>query len=196
MIAMEFKEMKKIWDTQNDEALYIINEDALHRRIKAKKIGTKRRTSFSEVVLIASNLCAGGVVIISHLLKNSGNVAALTMGAMMMIVGIYILFLRSQRIKRDQQTDVSILGDLENAIENINYRIKLSQSMIWFCLIVIALTMYTVLNSDQSVFNIILISAFFIVGFIMSRWEHKRFNLGKKKQLLDLKEKLINEFEM
>jgi len=136
------------------------------------------------------------VVIISHLLKNSGNVAALTMGAMMMIVGIYILFLRSQRIKRDQQTDVSILGDLENAIENINYRIKLSQSMIWFCLIVIALTMYTVLNSDQSVFNIVLISAFFMVGFIMSRWEHKRFNLGKKKQLLDLKEKLINEFEM
>lgn len=193
---MEFKEMKKIWDTQNDEALYVINEDALHRRIKAKKMGTKRMTSFSEVVLIVSNLCAGGVVIISHLLKNSGNVAALTMGAMMMIVGMYILFLRSQRIKRDQQTDVSILGDLENAIENINYRIRLSQSMIWFCLIVIAFTMYTVLNSDQSVFNIVLILGFFIVGFFMSRWEHKRFNLGKRKQLLDLKEKLINEFEM
>ncbi|KYG72850.1 hypothetical protein AWN68_09115 [Roseivirga echinicomitans] len=196
MIAMEFKEMKKIWDTQNDEALYVINEDALHRRIKAKKMGTKRKTSFSEVILIVSNLCAGGVVIISHLLKNSGNVAALSMGAMMMIVGAYILFMRSQRIKRDQQTDVSILGDLENAIENINYRIKLSQSMIWFCLIVIAFTMYTVLNSDKSLLNIILISGFFIIGFFMSRWEHKRFNLGKKKQLLDLKEKLINEFEM
>lgn len=193
---MEFKEMKKIWDTQNDEALYVINEDALHRRIKAKKMGTKRTTTFAEIILIASNLIGGGLVIISHLLKNSGNVAALTMGAMMMIVGIYILFLRSQRIKRDRQKDVSILGDLENAIENINYRIKLSQSMIWFCLIVIAFTMYTVLNSDQSVINIVLISAFFIVGFIMSRWEHKRFNLGKKKQLLDLKEKLINEFEM
>ncbi len=196
MIAMEFKEMKKIWDTQNDEALYVINEDALHRRIKAKKMGTKRTTTFAEIILIASNFIGGGVVIISHLLKNSGNVAAFSMGVMMMIVGAYILFIRSQRIKRDQQTDISILGDLENAIDNINYRIKLSQSMIWYCLIIIGFSMYTVLNSERSVFNIILISGFFIIGFIMSRWEHKHFNLGKRKQLLDLKEKLINEFEM
>jgi len=49
---MEFKEMKKIWDTQNDEALYVINEDALHRRIKAKKMGTKRRPVSQNLYLL------------------------------------------------------------------------------------------------------------------------------------------------
>ena len=34
---MEFDELKKIWDSQNNEVLYAINEKALHDRIRTKK---------------------------------------------------------------------------------------------------------------------------------------------------------------
>src|SRR4051812_47574418 len=37
MITMEFDEMKKIWDSQNNEPLYAINEKALYNRILSKK---------------------------------------------------------------------------------------------------------------------------------------------------------------
>src|SRR4051794_28721596 len=35
--TMEFEEMQKIWSMQNNEALYVINEKALHNRILSKK---------------------------------------------------------------------------------------------------------------------------------------------------------------
>ncbi len=36
MITMEFDEMKKIWDAQNNQPLYVIDEKALHNRIQSK----------------------------------------------------------------------------------------------------------------------------------------------------------------
>ena len=190
---MEFEEMKKIWDTQNNEALYAINESALHKRIQAKKRGAKRTTTITEVILIASNLVSGAMVIVSHLLKNSGNIPIFIMGAIMIIMGCYIGYLRYMRIKRDNQTDVSMLADLDNAIENVNYRVSLSRSMTLYYLLIIGLTMYSVVNSDKSLLATILIACFFVIGFIMSRWEHKRFHLGKKQQLLALRNKLVND---
>lgn len=190
---MEFEEMKKIWDTQNHEALYAINESALHRRIQAKKRGAKRTTTITEVVLIVANLFSGLIVIVSHLLKNSQNLPMFTMGAIMLIIGMYIGFLRYRRIKRDQQTDVSMLGDLNNAIENVNYRVRLSQSMMWYCLLIIGFTMYSLIDSDRSLLATILIGSFFAIGFMLSRLEHKYFHVGKKKQLLALREKLVND---
>ena len=34
---MEFEELKKIWDTQNNKPMFIIDEEALHRTIQKKK---------------------------------------------------------------------------------------------------------------------------------------------------------------
>ena len=196
MNTMEFDDMKKIWDTQNNEALYAINESALHKRIQAKKRGTKRMTSMTEIILIAANLIAGGMVIISHLIKNSSNIPIFIMGGLMLTIGLYIGFLRHRRIQRDQQTDLSMLGDIDNAIKNINYRIWLSQSMVSFGLLVIGFTMFSVINSDKSLFTTILIGGFFVIGFALSLWEHKHFHVGKKRQLLALREKLVNDLEV
>ena len=193
---MEFEEMKKIWDTQNNEALYAINESALQRRIQAKKEGTKRTTDRVELLLIASNLISGGWVIISQLMKITPKVPALTMGGIMLAIGIYLIVLRLNRIKRDQQTDMSMLGDLDNALENIGYRIKLSQSMIWYCILIAAFSIFSVWNSDKSAMTLFLVVCFFIIGLVLSRWEHKRFHIGKRRQLMALKEKLTDEFKV
>ena len=37
MTIMEFEDLQKIWDTQNNKPMYVINEEALHRRILSKK---------------------------------------------------------------------------------------------------------------------------------------------------------------
>ena len=34
---MEFEDMKKIWDEQNNENIYAINESELHRRVIRNK---------------------------------------------------------------------------------------------------------------------------------------------------------------
>lgn len=192
---MEFEEMKKIWDTQNNQPLYAIDEVALHGRVKAKKNSTKRVTSKTEIVLIAANLFAGSLIGVSHYLKGSTNLVAIAMGLMMLITGAYLMFLRYRRIQRDQQVDTSVLGDLDNALENINYRISLSRSMIWYCVLVAFFTIYSVIDSEKSIVFILLVSVFFVIGIFMSRWEYKHCHLGKRDQLLALKQKLINDLD-
>uniref|UniRef100_UPI004047488D hypothetical protein n=2 Tax=Roseivirga sp. TaxID=1964215 RepID=UPI004047488D len=192
---MEFEEMKKIWDTQNNKPLYAIDEDALHKRVKAKQISTKRVTNKTEIALIAANLCAGGFIGVSNYMKGSTNLVAIAMGLMMLITGAYLIFLRYRRIQRDQQVDTSVLGDLDNALENINYRVNLSRSMIWYALLVALFTLYSVIDSEKSTVFILLVSAFFVVGLLLSRWEYRHCHVGRRNQLLALKQKLINDLD-
>ena len=56
---MEFDEMKKIWDSQNNEPLYGINEKALHNRILSKKKQAHHITNISELLAIIVIWCAG-----------------------------------------------------------------------------------------------------------------------------------------
>ena len=63
MITMEFEELQKIWDSQNKRPLYVINEEALHQRILAKKSQASHITNFSELLLIAVNTGAGALIL-------------------------------------------------------------------------------------------------------------------------------------
>jgi ABC-type uncharacterized transport system permease subunit len=192
---MNFEDMKKIWDTQNNQPLYVIDEAALGRSINAKKNSTKKTTSLTEWVLIMANLFGGSVIMVTSYLKNYTNLAALAMGIMMLLTAVYLFVLRTRRIRRDHQFDSSILGDLNNAIENINYRVSLSRSMIWYGGLVAIFTLYSVIDSEKSTAFILAVSAFFVVGLFLSRLEYKYLHLGKKNKLLALKDKLINELE-
>jgi hypothetical protein len=192
---MDFEEMKKIWDIQNNQPLYAIDEEALHNRVKAKKNNTKRTTNKTELILIAANFFAGGLVIISRYIKDNATLVSTLMGVMMLITGAYLIFLRTRRIKRDEQVDTSVLGDLDNALKNINYRVSLSRSMIWYAMLVSFLTLYSVFDSDKSMDLIILIAVFFVIGLLLSMWEYRHCHVGKRNQLLALKQKLINDLD-
>src|SRR5690349_6966310 len=48
MITMEFDEIKKIWDAQNNQPLYVIDEKALHNRIQSKMKGVLLRANANE----------------------------------------------------------------------------------------------------------------------------------------------------
>ena len=68
---MEFDDMKKIWDSQNNETIYGINEKALHNRIQAKKRKANRITNVSELLLIVTNVASGGFVLGMNLYKQN-----------------------------------------------------------------------------------------------------------------------------
>jgi len=71
---MEFDEMKKIWDAQNNQPLYVIDEKALHSRIQSKMNTLLRFTSISEWMLILINLGTGGILLGFNRLKPWTNI--------------------------------------------------------------------------------------------------------------------------
>lgn len=58
---MEFDEIKKIWDAQNNQPLYVIDEKALHNRIQSKMKDVLLRANVNEWGVIIINLCTAGI---------------------------------------------------------------------------------------------------------------------------------------
>src|SRR5258708_3523845 len=91
MITMEFDEMKKIWDAQNNQPLYVIDEKALHNRIQSKMNTVLRLTNISEWSLIMIYLVAGGILIGLNPFKPEANIFLYLEAIWMFAVDVYFV---------------------------------------------------------------------------------------------------------
>jgi len=62
MIIMEFEELRKIWDAQNNRPLYAINEKAMYNLILSKKKQAHHITNISELLIIIVYFITGSFV--------------------------------------------------------------------------------------------------------------------------------------
>ena len=67
---MEFEDMKKIWDEQNNENIYAINESELHRRLIRKKNRVKRMINKFEWTCLIAMICCGLLTTIMGIQQN------------------------------------------------------------------------------------------------------------------------------
>ncbi len=56
---MDFEELQVIWNSQNHEKMYAINENVLHTYIKQKGKSINNLLNFFEFMLIGMNLAVG-----------------------------------------------------------------------------------------------------------------------------------------
>jgi hypothetical protein len=189
---MEFDEMKKVWDVQNNEPVYGINEQALHQRIIAKKNTGLRITHVSELLLIVVNMCAGAFILGSSWYKQSGNVFMYTLAAWMFITGLYFLVHRIRRVQADQQFDRSMLGDLRYAISIASYQVRISVVMRWNILPIGVLVILSMMYGGKSVWLAVATFIFLVLTGYASGWEHRIYK-NRKIELERLQRKLENE---
>jgi hypothetical protein len=189
---MEFDEMKKVWDTQNNEPVYGINEQALHKRIVAKKNTGLRITHISEWLLIVVNMGAGAFIFGSSWYKQSSNVFMYILAAWMFISGLYFLVHRIRRIQADQQFDRSMLGDLRYAISIASYQVRISLVMRWNIVPIGLLVILSIMYGGKSVWLAAGIFIFLVLTSYASGWEHNIYK-NRKIELERLQRKLEDE---
>jgi hypothetical protein len=78
---MEFEELRKIWDAQDNQPLYAINEKAMYNLILSKKKQAHHITNISELLLIFVNLGSGILILALNLFKQSGNISLYILSA-------------------------------------------------------------------------------------------------------------------
>src|SRR4051812_825366 len=122
---MEFEEMKKIWDTQTQSPLFVMNEQALHNRISAKKSQAGHITAFSETLAVLVNLVGGAVILIVNLLSKNISAWMNAMAGWMFVTALYVIVNRVKRMSAEQTFDRSIAGDLDHAIATASYQVRL-----------------------------------------------------------------------
>jgi hypothetical protein len=188
---MEFDELQKIWDSQNDKPLYAIDENALHNRISSKKNMGRHITNFSELLTIVVYFAGGGFIVVINLINKNVNGFLYLMSAWMFIVAIYTLISRIRRIKKDNLFDRSIRGDLFHAVSVANYQVRFSQLMRWNMLPVSLLLVLSILESGKSIWLAVGTSVFLVLANYAAGWEHNVYK-RRKRELEILRDKLEN----
>jgi hypothetical protein len=192
MITMEFEEMKKIWDTQNNEPLYVINEKALHNRILFKQKRAGHVANFTERLLIFTNVGVGLFVLGVSLSKQSNNVFMYLTTAWMFITTLYVLVSRIRRMKGEHRFDRSMLGDLNHALSNATYQVRLSLIMRWNIIPVGVLLVLGFWENAKSILAVVVLLVFFVLAYYSAGWEHNIYK-ARKRELDMLLKKLQDE---
>lgn len=188
---MKFEDMKKIWNEQDQQHQYVIDEQLLQENIQLKKRKGSRFVSKMEWIMILSNLLAGSVIIIMNFIKPSQDIYAYILGVLMVGTAVYIFIKRQYRLKNENQFDRTMLGDLDHAIKNANYRARLSSSMLVYFIFVSLLMISNAIYEGKSMIQLIAIAAFCIIVLFLGRWEHRSWHMANKKRLEAFRNKLM-----
>ncbi len=189
---MEFDEMKKIWDSQNNEPLYGINEKALHNRILSKKKKAHHITNISELLSIIVYIGTGCFIFGLNLYKQNGSAFMFILAVWMLASALYLLVSRIRRINGDQRFDRSMRGDLTHAISMATYQVHLSRLMRWNILPIGIFTVLGIWDRGKSVWIVVGVILFFALTYCAGGWEHRIYK-ARKRELKILQDKLENE---
>jgi positive regulator of sigma E activity len=181
---MEFEEMQVIWDSQNSEKLYIIDEAALHKQIWKKSQSADRKVNMFEALLIVVNLTAAVVLVIEGVV-DGGDIRNYVMGAFYGAFGIFGIVRRLRRRKEArQQFEPTIVGEIDKTIWQVNYLIDQSRSLIiYYLLPLIALFIIgDLVTGDFSWFS--LLSLLLIpFSYFGGKWEVNKWYAPKKREM-------------
>jgi hypothetical protein len=186
---MEFEEMKKIWDAQNNQPLYVIDENALHHRIQSKRSGLLHITNRSEWSLMMINLSTGIILLALNPFKPGANIFMYLESAWMFATVVYVVVSRIDRIKAGRRFDRSIHGDLDHAISVASYQVRLSRVIRWNLLPMGAIMIFSGWEAGKLVKVCAVILVAYALAFYVGTKE-RRMNNRRKRELQVLKEKL------
>lgn len=187
---MEFDELQKIWHSQTNEPLWVIDEKALYQRVLVKKQKASRITNFSEWLILIVYAGAGSFIVGLNSSKPKANMLLYAMAAWMFATALFILVSRIRRIKGSHLFDRSMLGELNHAISMATYQVQLSQLMRWNILPIGGLSVWGVILVGQSVWLALGMLFVFVLGYFAGGWEH-RIYIAKKRELEALQRKLL-----
>lgn len=187
---MEFNEMKKIWDTQSNQALYAIDEKALRNSVIKKRDKSARVANRSERILISALLFSGIVILGASLYKANYDIINLVFAGAMFSIAIFILLRRQKRLSVRQSFENSMLGDIDQAIHDADYQVRLSAFGKTFYILVGVLSVISIVDTWEEWYKGAFLLVFYVVGYFGARWEHKKLYVSQKENLLRMKTKL------
>ena len=186
---MEFEDLQKIWSSQNNKPFYVINEEALHRRIVAKKKKAGQITNVSELLLIAVNVGTGLLILGMNLSSKIETVSLYVMALWMFATALYVISKRIQRLKESVRFDRSMLGDLTHAIATATYQVRLSFLMRWNIVPTGILVLLGLWEGGKSMWIALGTLAFLALTYYASGWEHSIYQ-SRRHELEILQNKL------
>ena len=187
---MEIEQLQKIWNEQNGETMYAINENALHQSITRKKDAGSRRMTIVEISLMIINSITGITLLIQAYLGNKG-LWGYPLGLIMLTTVAFLWFYRQRRLRRERTFDRSMVGELDHAIANADSIIQIATMMIKYYLLPVGLfsvVKMSILGAPLEKW--LLVTGAYLLAFILIYYERRVCHIPRKEKLIRLKKKL------
>ena len=190
---MEFDEMQIIWNEQNNEKLYAINEAGLHAiiRQKGRKIG--RTLAIGDWLMVVVNIAAA-IFLYWKLGESSTPFWQNLLSGLYFAYGVSAFGWRLLRRQQQKTFPATMLGDLDKALWHADHLIRVNSRLLWLYLIPVCVvaTVFLVVNGEWMMalaMNVVLPTG----GYYASRWENRKWHEPKMRELEDLRDKLLAE---
>jgi len=187
---MDFEELQVIWNNQNNEKMYAIDENAIHIYIRRKGKSINNMLNFFEFMLIGMNLVVGIWLTIESL-DNDPLSNQLILAVFYLVFSVYTLIRRIMRRNEEKPFDHTMVGELDKAIWRIEYLMKHSLNVIlWYLVPLVAIIGIMAVFDTRLFLTFGMLTAVTVASYFGHRWEFNKFHLPNKRNLEALREKL------
>jgi hypothetical protein len=184
---MEFDEMKKVWDTQNNQPPYVIDEKALRKGLKRKTLSVV--VNISDWVSIITYLVACYILVGRNPFKPGSNIFLSLEACWMFVIVVYFVVSFIRRINSSRRFDRSIRGELDHSISIVSYQMRICRMFLWNIPPMGAIMIFSGWVSGK----FLLVSVVILVSNTLAIYavsKGLRMNKRRKRELQGLKEKL------
>jgi hypothetical protein len=193
----KFEELKDIWNTQNTQNIYTINEEAVRTKVSSAKKSATHVTNRTEQIAILVNFGVGAFLLSMNISVKHPSISLYVMAIWALVCGCFFLINRIRRTKENKKFDRSIQGELNHAISIATYQVQISKLMRMNIIPTAALIFIsfwetgklTGVATSKSIALTIGLFIFFALGYWFSGWEHNLYKT-RKQNLETLKQKL------
>jgi len=127
---MDFEEMKVIWDNQNKEPLYAVNERALHNSVRRRARSFKRLVLFFEAAVFVSMFGLGVFYAITPLLRGQ-QYERFVSSAILLATAAYFFAGITYRRRREAEFESTLLGDIDKALWQVRNHVSRARGLRW-----------------------------------------------------------------
>lgn len=147
---MEFNEMKMIWDSQNQEPLYAMNEAALHGVVQRRIQEWNRCQALCFVLEITTGLACGVLMLVCAVALAFGDstwlatfawvkvkvlpwdsLALFVAAAIWFYYSAYMSLARQQQSRREELFESTLRGAIERALAQTEFQVAMAKNIVW-----------------------------------------------------------------
>lgn len=187
---MDFNDMKKIWNDQDQNAVYAIDEQTLTENVIKQKEKSSFIANRTEIYMIGSLMIAAAMIWGATIYTGQIQMLPLALSGFMLVMAILLYKKRTKRLLWQNTFDRSVLGDLDEAIANADYQLNFSKWSRNLFLVVASLTVVDVF-SLEAWWKSLIVLTFFIIVYLLAKREHKTIYLSQRNRLKSMRDQVM-----
>ncbi len=191
---MDFDDLQVIWDSQKEQPMYVIDQQAVMSMVKQRGVAVERLVNCFELCMMAIVLTVGLAVISEPLIFGDDYHQLLTAN-LWFGVFVYLWLSRRKRRRAEVDFDRSVVGMIDKAIAQIDYKIRQLRTIGWWFIAPVMTGMsigfFFLWDSKPVWVWPLTVGAFALTYWLMRReiWVHL---IPQRKELESLRDKLID----